>query len=183
MFTSLIFNNKLKYIGLAIVVILIIIPIYMLGDTLYTKILHIFGGETKQEKILRLEKNTVVKDNIIKITKANSSLQKKKEKIAYKIIIKNSDNKIKIDKKTNKITTDFDKRIERIKRKIKFPREKNIIKHKRIHKNLTIKRHKTNITINKPRAIVKVVNKEKYVDAGNAIIDSLNQAYNLANNI
>ena len=149
MFTSFLFSKNLKYIGYAIVFIMVAIPIGIMFNSLYEGTLHMFGGETDKEKIQRLsinEKN--LKDSIDSKEKEKVFIEKK-TKVLIKVVTTSKDNKIKIEKKKATVKVKLNKKIKVAKKK---------------HKTIT-------------EPIVEVKDKVVYEDVGNALIDSMDEMY------
>jgi len=162
MFQNLIFNKKIKYIGYTIVFIMVAIPIGIFFNSLYEGITHMFGGETKDEKITRLTTNETVLKQSIKSVKKSNDLIVKKTKVLTKIIIKSTDKKVIIKK-------------DLVKRKVNLIKKIKIITHR-------IKKDKTNV-IKKKIANVKIepiviINDDvKYKQIGVLLSDSMFNMY------
>ena len=117
MFTTLLFNKNIKYIGYAIVFIMVAIPVFIMFDSLYTGTLHLFGGETKTEKITRLEQNNVVLKDSVESTKKQQEFNKKKSEVLTTVIVKSVTKKIAIDDKNKSIKKKLKKKLVKIVKK------------------------------------------------------------------
>jgi len=127
MFAGLIFSKKIKYIGYAIVFIMVAIPIGLFFNDLYVGALHMFGGETKNEKLTRLTNNESALKDSINSKEKEKVFVIKKTKVLTTIIVRANKDKVKNKSDVLKSKNDVYKKIEEIKHKVN---KKRVLKKK-----------------------------------------------------
>ena len=175
MIASFLIKNRLKITIFTILFITVIIPVISVIDSITTTTTHMFGGETKSEKITRLETNVKVLEDIKK-TIDNNIVKKEKELNTTTTI------KREIKVTTRKIEIKKDKIIHKLESKvnvIKNKQKKDIVKVNIVNndKPKLVLQH---IKKKKPKQIIKIEDKVRYEEVGNTLIDSMDEAYSLA---
>lgn len=175
-----IYSDKIKYIGIALITIVLVVTLYGFYTIVSDGISNFFGIESKEETNARikvehniLEEEIKNKDKVIKVNKDIATV------------------KIDTIESYNETIKDVDKQFNNI--KVIKEKPKVVVKSKTIRKNKSVKRNLkdkkvTKVLENKTKELpiideVITVDKKKYEQFGSEVIDSLFTAYNITNNI
>jgi hypothetical protein len=157
MFTGFVFNKNLKYILYIIIFIMVVTPIGLFFNNLYVSTLHVFGGETDDEKIERLERNEKVIDNKIMNSKKEMKRTEIKTKVLSGIVVDTIKEKVTIQNDLNNAKKDLNKKIKVI--------------------HITKEKKKPPLT-DKVDEIVDIKDTAKYKEVGVVLSNAMFDAYN-----
>jgi len=155
MFTTILFSKKLKYIGYVILFIMVAIPIGIVFNNLYTSVLHLTGGETKDEKIQRLEHNQQVYEDSIKSIQQEQVIEAKKQHIITEIQVTTIKDKVIRDSFKDDVKKTVATKVAKIQ-----------------HKQQSTKAEEK-----QPPPITEVHDEELYDEVGTAFMDGMENIY------